>query len=96
MTREEFIKKLHPAITHIRASEEMSKETLEAINNMVEKVTKMTNEEIKVADIKIKNSGLKYSDLLHVLYMLKLEELQAQIDRLEQVKQRNPNNNYVP
>ena len=46
MNREEFIKKLHPAITHVRASDDMSEETLEAINIMVEKVTKMTTKEI--------------------------------------------------
>jgi hypothetical protein len=47
MEREEFIKRLHPSITHIRASEEMSEETLKAIYIMVEKVLKMTEEEIK-------------------------------------------------
>jgi hypothetical protein len=47
MNREEFIKKLHPAITHVRASDEMSEETLEAINIMVEKVSKMSKDEIK-------------------------------------------------
>lgn len=47
MNREEFIKKLHPANTHVSASDNMSEETLEAINIMVEKVSKMTTEEIK-------------------------------------------------
>lgn len=47
MNRDEFIKKLHPAITHINASDNMSEETLEAINIMVEKVSKMTTKEIK-------------------------------------------------
>jgi hypothetical protein len=47
MNRDEFIKKLHPSITHINASDNMSEETLEAINIMVEKVSKMTTEEIK-------------------------------------------------
>ena len=47
MNRDEFIKKLHPSITHINASDNMSEETLEAINIMVEKVSKMTIEEIK-------------------------------------------------
>lgn len=47
MNREEFIKKLHPLITHINASDNMSEEILEAINIMVEKVSKMTTEEIK-------------------------------------------------
>jgi len=47
MKRDEFIKKLHPAITHVNASDNMSEETVEAINIMVEKVFKMTTEEIK-------------------------------------------------
>ena len=47
MTREEFIKKLHPAITHVRASDEMSEETLDAINEMVDKVFTMSSAEIK-------------------------------------------------
>lgn len=46
MNRDEFIKKLHPAITHINASDNMSEETLEAINIMVEKVLKMTTKQI--------------------------------------------------
>ena len=47
MDKEEFHKRLHPAISHINASDNMSEETLEAINIMVEKVTKMSTEEIK-------------------------------------------------
>ena len=47
MNREEFIKKLHPSITHINSSDNMNEETLEAINIMVDKVSKMTTEEIK-------------------------------------------------
>lgn len=47
MDRDVFIKKLHPAITHVNASENMSEETLEAINMMVDRVFKMSAEEIK-------------------------------------------------
>lgn len=47
MNREAFIKKLHPLITHVNSSDNMSEETLEAINIMVDRVAKMTTEEIK-------------------------------------------------
>lgn len=47
MNRDQFIKKLHPAITHIRASDNMSAEQLDAINEMVEKVFHMSADEIK-------------------------------------------------
>jgi hypothetical protein len=46
MNRDEFLKKLHPAITHVSASDTMRDETLNAINAMVDKVYKMTYEEI--------------------------------------------------
>ena len=47
MNREEFNKKKNPSITHKNSSDNMSEETLEAINIMVDKVSKMTTEEIK-------------------------------------------------
>ncbi len=47
MKREDFIKKLHPAITHINASDNMSEETLDAINIMVERASKMSSDDIK-------------------------------------------------
>lgn len=56
MNREEFIKKLHPSITHINASDNMSEETLEAINIMVDKVSKMTSDEIQKLIIESKKS----------------------------------------
>ena len=46
MNRDEFIKKLHPSITHINASDNMDEETVEAINIMVDKVSKMSKKEI--------------------------------------------------
>ena len=45
-TRPFVVSKLHPSITHINASDNMSEKTLQVINNMAEKVSKMTNEEI--------------------------------------------------
>jgi hypothetical protein len=47
MNRDEFIKKLHPSITHINASDNMDEETVEAINIMVDKVSKMSKREIE-------------------------------------------------
>ena len=54
MKRDEFIKKLHPAITHINSSDNMSEETLQAINVMIDKVIKMSDKEIKRIAAKIK------------------------------------------
>lgn len=48
MKRDEFIKKLHPAITHVSASDTMSEETVNAINIMVDKVLQMSPEERRV------------------------------------------------
>jgi hypothetical protein len=49
MNREEFIKKLHPAITHIRCSDNMSEYLVNAINCMVQKALKMSPDELKSA-----------------------------------------------
>jgi hypothetical protein len=63
MQRDEFIKKLHPAITHINASDNMSEETLHAINQMVDKVSKMTYEQIKLL-VRTKNPVLNKEQAL--------------------------------
>ena len=47
MEREEFLRRLHPAITHINASDKMDEDTLEAINAMVDKVFHMSKDEIE-------------------------------------------------
>lgn len=57
MKREEFLKKLHPSITHINASDNMSDETLYLINNMVDKVCKMDKKQIAL-NIKTTNRVL--------------------------------------
>lgn len=47
MNREEFLRRLHPAIVHVKYSDNMDEETLEAINAMVDKVFHMSKDEIK-------------------------------------------------
>lgn len=59
MEREEFLRRLHPAITHINASDKMDEETVEAINAMVDKVFHMSNEEIEA----LAANGKKYRSL---------------------------------
>lgn len=59
MNRFEFIKKLHPAITHCISSDSMSEETLNAINATVEKVLNMTPSERAVLAGKWENNRLK-------------------------------------
>jgi hypothetical protein len=75
MNREEFIKKLHPAITHVRASDEMSEETLEAINIMVEKVSKMSKDEIKKLIKKREGMTLSKEILINELGFKKLPHI---------------------
>jgi hypothetical protein len=48
MDRTLFLKKLHPSITHISASDDMKDDTIHAINTMVERVVNMSVAELEM------------------------------------------------